>query len=72
MIGADFSRWHQDIKPANILVKSVPPGSSYDCQFKLGDLGSSHFRKQVPTQQEDTRRDSWGTRTYGQSPHYVF
>ena len=58
-------RWHQDIKPPNIVVKSKKGGSSYDCEFKLADLGLSHFKRHVPTQREATDRDTYGTRAYG-------
>lgn len=57
--------WHQDIKPSNILVKSKKGGSSYDCEFKLADLGLSHFKRHVPTQREAIDRDTYGTRAYG-------
>ena len=60
-----MSRWHQDVKLRNILVKSKRGGSPYDCEFKLADLGLSHFKKHVPSQREATDRDSYGTRTYG-------
>lgn len=57
-------RWHQDVKPSNILVKSKGI-SPYDCEFKLADLGLSHFKKHVPSQGEATDRDTYGTRAYG-------
>lgn len=60
-----MSRWHQDIKPRNILVKSKKGGSPYDYEFKLADLGLSHFKKHVPSQRGTTDRDTYGTRTYG-------
>jgi hypothetical protein len=62
---ADYVRWHQDLKPANVLVKSVPDGSPYRVLFKLGDLGLSHFKKVVPPGREMSDRDSCGTRAYG-------
>lgn len=62
---AYFSRWHQDVKPSNILVKSKKGGSPYDCEFKLADLGLSHFKKHVPSQGEATDIDTYGTRAYG-------
>lgn len=60
-----FQGWHQDIKPSNILVKSKNGGSDYDCEFKLADLGLSHFKKHVPSQGDATDRDTYGTRAYG-------
>lgn len=64
-VPAYISRWHQDVKPRNILVKSKKGRSPYDCEFKLADLGSSHFRKHVSSQGEATDRDTYGTRAYG-------
>lgn len=58
-------RWHQDVKPSNILVKSKKSGSPYDCEFKLADLGSSHFKMHVPSQGVATDKDTYGTRAYG-------
>ena len=62
---AYISRWHQDVKPSNILVKSKKGGSPYDCEFLLADLGLSHFKKEVPSHGEATDRDTYGTRAYG-------
>ena len=62
---AYVSRWHQDIKPCNILVKSKKGSSPYDVKFKLADLGVSHFKRHVPSKGEATDRDTWGTRAYG-------
>lgn len=66
---ANIPRWHQDIKPSNILVKSKKGASYYDCEFKLADLGLSHFKKHVSSQGDATDRDSRGTRAYGKL-HY--
>ena len=65
---ADDCRWHQDVKPANILVKSSPDGSPYRVQFKLGDLGLSHLKKAVPGR-EVSDGDSCGTLAYGKLLH---
>lgn len=57
-------RWHQDIKPANILVfkPQGSEGSIYDSvQFKLSDLGLSHFSRHAKA------HDVGGTQTYGKS-----
>jgi hypothetical protein len=58
-------RWHQDIKPENILLVSNDAQSPYDWQFKLGDLGLSHFNSNVVSSREPTASDAHGTRTYG-------
>ena len=58
-------RWHQDVKPSNILVMSTKGGSPYRCEFKLADLGLSHFKKHVPSQEDVADRDTCGTRAYG-------
>lgn len=57
--------WHQDVKPANILVTSRRGGSAYEWQFKLADLGLSHFKRIVDLQGEAMAYDSHGTRIYG-------
>lgn len=36
-------RWHQDVKPRNILVFSRRPSTASTPHFKLADLGVSHF-----------------------------
>ena len=38
-------RSHQNIKPSNILVTSGATSSKYDRNFKLADLGMSHFAR---------------------------
>ncbi|KAJ9667922.1 hypothetical protein H2201_002108 [Coniosporium apollinis] len=60
-----FQGWHQDIKPANILVMSNGQSSPYMYDFKLADLGLSHFRKHVPSEGDALDNDTYGTRTYG-------
>ena len=62
---AHISRWHQDIKPSNILVKSKDGGSPCDVEFKIADLGVSHFKRHVISQGEAIDRDTYGTRAYG-------
>lgn len=59
------TRWHQDVKPPNILVKKRDDKSPYHIQFKLADLGLTHFRKNVAGE-EPADADTNGTRTYGQ------
>jgi len=51
--------WHQDVKPQNILV-STRKGK---LEFKLADLGLSHFQLQGGA--DAYGRDARGTRTYG-------
>ncbi|KAM3071948.1 hypothetical protein ACMFMG_008416 [Clarireedia jacksonii] len=60
-------RWHQDVKPKNILATSFGGeiASPYRYRFKLGDLGLSHFKTQDFSSQEVSDHDSQGTRTYG-------
>ena len=56
-------RWHQDVKPTNILVSTRNGKSVYECEFKLADLGLSHFSTRRGENVEG--RDTQGTRTYG-------
>ena len=64
---AHHHRWHHDITPRNILIKSRKEGSTYDFDCKLADLGLSHFRRFENRLQGDTDRDPHGTRTYGKT-----
>ncbi|KAL9122286.1 MAG: hypothetical protein Q9187_001163, partial [Circinaria calcarea] len=58
--------WHQDVKPPNILIGSGDSKSPYCYQFKLGDLGLSHFKENTkPRKELVTDADSYGTRAYG-------
>jgi len=59
---ADFLRWHQDVKPDNILIISNGIDSPYDWKFKLSDLGMSHFRG---WSNQGSDIDAYGTETYG-------
>ena len=59
---ADSLRWHQDVKPDNILVISNNVDSPYDWKFVLSDLGLSHFKR---TTQHGSDIDAYGTETYG-------
>jgi serine/threonine protein kinase len=58
-------RFHQDVKPANILVVSNQESSRYKWEFKVADLGLSHFKRVVGKQESVTANDAHGTRTYG-------
>ena len=60
---AYLHRFHQDVKPTNILVKSTGP-SVYDCEFVLADLGLSHFKNAGSSQKDVTDKDSYGTYAY--------
>ena len=60
---AELSRWHQDITPTNVLVRTQPGLSVYDCEFVIADLGLSHFK--IPTSDKTMDTDSYGTRAYG-------
>ncbi|KAH6672041.1 hypothetical protein B0J14DRAFT_85731 [Halenospora varia] len=58
--------YHQDVKPANILVLSDSDNSSpYASIFKIADLGTSHSKRIVATDQDHSDPDAQGTRTYG-------
>jgi hypothetical protein len=59
------TRWHQDVKPANILVVLGNSESPYDVTFKLADLGLSHFSKVVAGETDPTGEDLGGSRAYG-------
>lgn len=59
-----IDRWHQDVKPKNILVKSSESKSRHQVQFVLADLGLSHFRQNVAGE-EPRDTNTCGTRTYG-------
>lgn len=61
-------RWHQDITPLNILVRSngTDSGESpFKCRFKLADFGISHFKSRAASPRQATDLDTSGTLTYG-------
>ena len=58
-------RWHQDIKPRNILVKSRSDALPYSYTFKLADYGRSHFVDPEATVSVAEDYDTFGTKTYG-------
>ncbi|KAK0102819.1 hypothetical protein ONS95_000980 [Cadophora gregata] len=60
-----FQGWHQDVKPENILVLSNGSDNPQDWNFKLADLGISHFKRKNSLREESTASDSYGTHTYG-------
>lgn len=62
-----FERWHQDIKPKNILAISCDPDESrFGYHLKVADLGLSHFERVSGDDSEATTIDNMGTRTYGE------
>jgi serine/threonine protein kinase len=62
---ADVFRWHQNIKPANILVMSKGKSSPYDWQFKLADIGLDHFENNGSEADNASASEDGGTRVYG-------
>lgn len=58
-------RIHQDIKPSNILVTGIKENTPYNWNFKLADLGISHFKRVVDPFGSVKDKDSYGTRLYG-------
>ena len=62
---ANSCRWHQDIKPANILVAGKIDSNRYDVLFMLADLGVTHFTTVVEEKSSLTGEDYvGGTRAY--------
>ena len=58
-------RWHQDVKPKNILVLSGDSNNPYDVEFKLADLGLSHFKRTLKLDRKIVDGDVGGTIDYG-------
>ena len=58
-------RWHQDVSPRNILVKSRAQKTKHEAKFLLTDFGLSHFRKAMSANGIAQDRHTNGTRTYG-------
>lgn len=61
-------RWHQDIKPANILVAGDLENDPYGARFMLADLGLSHFKAVLDDGYDVTGEDTHGARAYSMSP----
>ena len=53
------------MKPKNILVASCGEASPYKYNFKLADLGTSHFKRIRQNQTNVLDRDTYGGRAYG-------
>ncbi|KAL8896162.1 MAG: hypothetical protein Q9207_007843 [Kuettlingeria erythrocarpa] len=66
----NLNGWHQDIKPANILVFGGHPESPYDCEFKIADLGLAHFKPNDSQAHDPSDLDAFGTRAYGAPETY--
>ena len=63
-----YSSWHQDVKPANILVIGDIKGDPYNVEFLLADLGLSHFTAVAKDKAGTTGEDMPGPRPYGKCP----
>ena len=57
-------RWHQDLKPQNILVSNRHNGNTYDREFKLSDFGDSRF---LGFNDVEGTADTRGPRVYSKS-----
>lgn len=68
MLTFRLSRWHQDVKPSNVLVFSNRAEGEYWWTFKLADLGISHFHAIAYAGDTGEATDQQGTSTYGRSP----
>lgn len=55
---------HQNIKPSNILVTSGATSSEYDRNFKLADLGMSHFASKTGDKRNLKRKEAFGNPMY--------
>ena len=54
------------MNPSNVLVKSRAGTSKYDCDFKVADLGLSHFQKHMSLPTDATGEDKFGDNAYGE------
>lgn len=57
--------WHHSIDPSNILVVSRSHDSSYDCDFKIANLGLAHFQRYISSLSDATDNDRYGISTHG-------
>ena len=61
-------RWHQDVKPANILWTSNSSRQADETDIHLIQLGEAQFRTSSPPDKDWQLRDEYGTCTYGIFP----
>ena len=62
---ANIPSCHQELKPSNILVLHADGDSKYQFTFKIGDLGTSHFRQCIGNDYDVKDTVASGTSTYG-------
>lgn len=55
------------MKPKNILSLSGNSNNPYDVEFKLGDLGLSHFKRTQKLDRKIVDGDVGGTKDYGKA-----
>ena len=60
-----LSRWHRDVKPANILVCGVVKDGDWDIEFLLSDLGLTRFQSLESQHLSSLERVDRGIHTYG-------
>lgn len=60
------------MKPSNILVLSGKSAHPYDVEFKLADLGLSHFKRTLKLDQSIVDNDIGGTKEYGKTLNSYF
>lgn len=61
----DLNRIHQDIKPENIVICShASSDSEYDRNFKLVDLGSTHYNETLDSKGQAVIRDNNSTQQF--------
>lgn len=61
----DLSSWHQDVKPASVLVLSYGAESVFDWKFKLADFGLIQSINKAQPEGDAVVADSRGIQTYG-------
>ncbi|OCT53406.1 hypothetical protein CLCR_09508 [Cladophialophora carrionii] len=59
-----FRGWHEDLRPANILVVGDIENSPYEVHFMVADLGLSHFSAIVEGDGSTTREGRGGSQAY--------
>ena len=58
-------RWHQDLKPTNILVVRSASGSPFAYTYRITDFGLCRFKTIMEGEEEASDLDMFGTITYG-------